>query len=169
MARYRGMLAVWWALAAALGPFASTFAATPLMLQVEVSHGLPPLHHSALSRVIAVHMAEAGLADWRFEPARGSGVPADRVEWSIKFNPYAGGAVRGFMHTLSHEQVGARPVTIEARLYLNGVYKTLVEQQATIRGGDDDPDLASAVISVTRNLLGPTGAYRAINMGKDRP
>jgi hypothetical protein len=141
MARYRTS-AVCWALAAALGPFASTFAATPVTLQVEVSHGLPPLHHSALSRFIAVHMAEAALADWRFEPAQGSGVPADRVEWSIKFKPYVGGTVRSFMHTLSHEtSFGAgRPVTIEARLYLNGVYQTLVEQQGTLRGGNDDPD-----------------------------
>ena len=161
------MLTVWLALAAALGPFTSTFAATPVMLEVEVADGLPPQQHSALSRFIAVHMAEARLADWRFEPAGGSSVLADRVEWTIKFNPYAGGEVRSFTHTLSHERVfGARPVTIDARLYLNGVYQTHVEQQATFRGGNDDPDLASAVISVTWHLIGPTGAYRVINMGK---
>ena len=48
-----------------------------------------------------------------------------------------------------------RPITIEARLYLNGEYQILVEKQAVIRGGPDDPDLAAAVASVTQNLLGP--------------
>ena len=85
-------------------------------------------------------MAEAGLADWRFTPAAGAAVAADRVEWIIKLQPYAGGEVRSFVHQLSHEDwFGGRPVTIEARLYLNGEYQTLVEGQATVRGGPDDP------------------------------
>jgi hypothetical protein len=55
----------------------------------------------------------------------------------------------------------------EARLYLNGAYATLVvEAQAIVSGGADDPDLAAAVVSATRNLLGPTGAYRAIDLGR---
>ncbi len=125
------------------------------------------MHHSALARFIAAHMAEAGLADWHFAAATGYGAAADRVEWSIKLNPYAGGEVRTFVHSLSHEDwFGAgHPVTIEARLYLNGEYQTLVEGQATVRGGPDDPALASAVVSATRNLLGPSGAYRAIDTG----
>ena len=125
------------------------------------------MHHSALSRFIAAHMAEAGLAGWRFAPAADNGAAADRVEWSIKLNPYAGGEVRTFVHSLSHDDwFGAsRPATVEAKLYLNGEYQTLVEEQATVRGGRDDPDLASAVVSATRNLLGPSGAYRAIDMG----
>jgi hypothetical protein len=150
----------------ALGPFAPASAATPVTLQVEASQGLPGLHHSALSRFIAAHMAEAGLADWRFVPAPGDDAAADRVEWRIKLNPYAGGEVRSFVHSLSHEDwFGANhPVTIEARLYIGGEYQTLIEGQAIVRGGPDDPDLASAVVSATRNLLGPTGAYRAIDM-----
>ena len=52
-----------------------------------------------------------------------------------------------------------RPITIEARLYLNGEYQTLVEKQAVIEGGPNDPDLAAAVATVTQNLLGPSGAY----------
>ena len=167
VARYRGMLVVLWALAAALGPLASAYAATPVTLQVGSFQGLPGLHHSALSRFIAVHMTEAGLGDWRFEPAPGGGGAANRVEWSFMMNPYAGGAVRSFVHSLSHDEgfAAGRRVTIEAKLYLGGEYQTLVEEQATLRGGPDDPDLASAVVSVTRNLLGPSGAYRAIDMG----
>jgi hypothetical protein len=59
-----------------------------------------------------------------------------------------------------------RPVTIEARLFLNGQYQTLAEKQAVVQGGPDDPDLAAAVASVTQNLLGPQGAFRAIDTGR---
>ena len=167
-ARYRGVLIALWGIAAALGAPASAYAAAPVTLQVEAAHGLLGLHHSALSRFIAAHMAEAGLADWRFETAQGNGIALDRVEWSFKLNPYAGGDVRSFVHRLSHEEWfgESRPVTIEARLYLGGEYQTLVEEQATVRGGPDDPDLAAAVVSITRSLLGPSGAYRAIDMGQ---
>jgi hypothetical protein len=60
----------------------------------------------------------------------------------------------------------AEKVTIEARLYLSGQYQTLVQKQAVIQGGPDDPDLVRAVASVTENLLGPSGAYRAIDIGR---
>jgi hypothetical protein len=59
-----------------------------------------------------------------------------------------------------------RPITIEARLYLNGVYQTHVKETAIVEGGPDDPDLAAAVASLTQNLLGPSGAYCAINSGQ---
>ena len=73
--------------------------------------------------------------------------------------------MRNFAHTLASERRFGlhRPITIEARLYLNGQYQTLVEKQAIIQGGPDDPDLVMAVVSVTENLLGPSGAYRAFN------
>ena len=58
-----------------------------------------------------------------------------------------------------------RPITIEARLYLNGQYHTVVREKAIIQGGPDDPDLAAAVASLTENLLSPSNAYRAINNG----
>jgi hypothetical protein len=84
-------------------------------------------------------------------------------------NPYAGGEVRSFAHSLRHEEsFGRRPMTIKARLYVNGQYQTLVETQALARGELDDPDLAAAVASATWHLLGPRGAYRAIDMGHYR-
>jgi hypothetical protein len=152
---------------ATFAPFASAGAGASLTLKVEASHGLRGLHHSALTRFLATHMADAGLANWRFEPAEGDGPAPDRVEWSFKLNPYAGGEVRRFAHSLIDELSfhAHRPVTIEARLYLNGEYQTLVEKQAIIDGGPNDPHLAEAVVSVTQNLLGPTGAYRAKDTG----
>ena len=161
----RVVLVAWWALAIALMPFTFAPAAAQVTLEVAAFHGLPGLHHSALSRFIASHMAEARLANWRFEPSTGDGLAADRVEWSFTLHPYAGGEVRRFAHSLSGQpRPGTRrPVTIEARLYLHGEYQMLVEEQATIQGGPDDPDLAEAVVKATQNLLGPQGAYRAID------
>ena len=100
-----------------------------------------------------------GIADWRFEPAEGETSARDRVEGTFRLNPYAEGEVRDFARALASEWSFAarRPVTIEARLYLNGQYQTLVETQAVIRGGPHDPDLASAVASATANLFGVVG------------
>ena len=165
--------AVWVArlvLAATVVPFASVVAAAATTLQVEAATGLPGFHRDDLQRYLAVHMAEARLGEWRFEPAADNGSAANRVEWSFKLNPYAGGEVRNFARTSGYEQkLGLhRPVTIEARLYLNGEYQTLVEAQAIIHGGPDDPALAAAIASATQSLLGPSGAYRAIDLGLRR-
>jgi len=148
--------------------FASVHAAEPITLKIEATSGLLGVHHSALSRYLAVHMTDAGLADWRFEAAEGDVAARDRVEWTFRLNPYAGGEVRNLAHTLTSERRfgGHRPITIEARLYLNGQYQTLVEIQAVVQAGPDDPDLATAVAKVTDDLLGPSGAFRAIKAPK---
>src|ERR1700751_6054118 len=157
-------------LAAALMPFASAVAAAATTLQVEAATGLPGFHRDDLQRYLAAHMAEARLGEWRFEPAADNASAANRVEWSFKLNPYAGGEVRNFAHTSVYErELGVhRPITIEVRLYLNGEYQTLVEVQAILHGGPNDLALATAVASVTENLLGPSGAYHAIDLGLRR-
>jgi hypothetical protein len=159
-----------WALAAALSLFVLANAAPPLTLQVEASDTLPGFHLGDLPRYLALHMAEAQLADWRFEPAADNGAAPDRVEWKFKLNAYAGGEVRKFTRPHMAERTFAahRPITIEALLYLNGEYQTLVEEQAIVQGGPGDPDLAAVVVKVTQNLLGPSGAYRAIDTGQRR-
>jgi hypothetical protein len=136
-------------------------------LKVEAANGLPGFHRADLSRYLASQMAGAQLADWRFEPTEADSSAPDRVVWSFKLNPYAGGEVRGFAHTLVYQRQFdvRRPVTIEARLYLDGQYQTLVERQATVYGGPGDPELAAAIASATEGLLGPAGAYRAIDVG----
>jgi hypothetical protein len=153
------MLALVW-------PIASAKAETPITLKVEALHGLPGLHHSALCRFLAAHMADARLTDWRFEPAEGDVAAPNRVEWTFRLNPYAGGEVRQFAREpVREEGFGVhRPVTIEARLYLNDKYQTLIERQAMVQGGPNDTELAAAVASATESLLGPSGAYRAIDM-----
>lgn len=171
--RVRFARAAWVArlvLAVTIMPFASVIASAAMTLQVEATDGLPGFHRADLQRYLALHMAEAGLGEWRFEPAADNGVAADRVEWTFKLNPYAGGEVRNFVHTMVYERKFGvrRPITIEARLYLNGEYETLVEKQAVIYGGPNDPEFAAAVASATQNLLGPSGAYHAIDLGLRR-
>ena len=124
-----------------------------------------------LHRYLAFHMAEAQPGRWRFEPAAAGDAPApDRVEWRFTLQPYAGGEVRSFVPAdMDDETFGVhRPITIEARLYLNGEYQRFVKGKAMIQGGPDDPDLAAAVASLTQNLLGPSGAYRSINSGQPK-
>jgi hypothetical protein len=158
------------ALVAFVPPIASVKAEAPVTLKVEAFHGLPGLHHSALCRFLAAHMTDARLVDWRFEPGEGDGAAPNRVEWTFKLNPYAGGEVRQFVREPVAEQgFGVhRPVTIEVRLYLNDQYQALVERQAMVQGGPNDTELAAAVASATESLLGPSGAYRAIDM-RQRP
>jgi hypothetical protein len=158
--------AVGWALFTTFFPLALAASASTT-LNVQAVDTLPGFHLADLPRYLALHMADAHLADWRFEPAAGSASAPDRIEWSFKWSPYAGGEVRSFARPHMADRIFGvhRPVTIEARLYLNGEYQTLVEKQAVIEGGPDDPDLAAAVVSVTQNLLGAQGAYRAIDSG----
>lgn len=60
---------------------------------------------------------------------------------------------------------GARHhITAEAMLYLDDQYQTLMFGQAAIQGGAQDGDLAAFVSSMTQDLLGPHGAYRAIDL-----
>jgi hypothetical protein len=156
-----------WTLVAIFFPV-SLATSAPTTLTVEALDTLPGFHLADVPRYLALHMADAHLVDWRFEPGGNNASAPDRVEWSFKSSPYAGGEVRSFTRPhLADRIVGVhRPITIEARLYLNGEYQTLVEQQAVIEGGPDDPDLSAAVASVTQNMLGPHGAYRAIDSGQ---
>src|SRR5262249_31578540 len=150
----RPALAGWLALVAALVPGTSA-AAAQTTLQVEAASGLPGFHRGELQRYLVLHMAEAGLGDWRFEPATEGGSTSDRVDWRFRLNPYAGGEVRSFAHSLVYQsRFGIhRPITIEARLYLNGEYQTLVEQQAIVQGGPNDAELATTIAGATQNLL----------------
>jgi len=156
-------------LAAAIAtiPFGSSIAAAATTLEVAASNGLPGFHRAELQRYLALHMSQTGLGEWRFEPATSSGVAANRVEWTFKLNPYAGGAVRNAARRPANDGATGvhRPITIEARLYLNGEYQTLIEQQAVFWGGPNDPEFAEAVASAAQALLGASGAYRTIGSG----
>jgi len=143
------------ALPSILTPFTSIFAATLTTLNVGASGALPGFHSADLPRYLGQQMAQARLADWRFKPIAGGSNPPNRVEWSFKLDPYAGGEVRSFVPLSTGERLFGvhRPITIEVRLYLRGKYRRLVSEQAIIEGGRHDPDLAAVVARLTRNLL----------------
>jgi hypothetical protein len=155
------LLPKWLSLTLALGAvFMPLVSVSASLLKVEGSGGVPGFSGSELGRYLTLHMAEAQPANWRFEPAATGDTPVpDRVKWSFKLGPYAGGEVRSFVpRQMDDVTFGVhRPITIEARLYLNGKYQTLVKEKAIIQGGPDDPDLAAAVVNLTQNLLSPFG------------
>ena len=167
--RRRLMVAVMSVLVGWSAPITSA-PASAITLEVGAADGLAGFQKGDLSRFLAQRMTDAGLTEWRFEPATGGGLPANYVLWEFRLNPYAGGEVRSFAphHTVTGTLHSRHPITVEARLYLNGEYQTLVEGQALIEGGPDDPGLAAAVTQLTRNLLGPSGAYRHIDGGPGR-
>jgi hypothetical protein len=158
-----------WRMALALvAAFVPLTPAAASSLEVEGSGAVPGFHSSEQLRgYLTLHMTEARPVNWRFElAATGDASAPDRVKWRFKLGPYAGGEVRSFVPPFT-ETIGAhRPITIEARLYLNGKYRRLVKKKAIIEGGPDDPDLAAAVASLTQNLLGLSGGYCAINSGQ---
>lgn len=153
--RLRLLLVLGFVLPAILTPLTSVFPATLTTLDVE-AYGAPPGFLNAdLPRYLAQQMAEAPLTDWRFEPIAGRDGPPNRVEWSFKWDPYAGGEVRRFAHpSMSESLFGVhRPITITARLYLGGAYLRLVSEQAIIEGGRRDPDLSAVIVRLTQDLL----------------
>ena len=145
-------------------PFASS-----TMLEVGAAGGLPGFQEGELQLYLARHMTNAGLTEWRYEPALGEGLPANYVQWKFRLKPYNGGEV--YSHHPFHrsrETFGELySVTLEARLYLNGEYQTLVEGQA-LMDGPHDPRLALSVTEITKNLLGPSGAYSHVNAERHR-
>jgi hypothetical protein len=166
------LLPKWLSLILALGAvFVPLVSAAATLLKVEGSGAVPGFNSSELRRYLTLHMAEAEPATWRFEPAAAGDIRApDRVNWRFKLGPYAGGEVRTFVPPdMVDSTFGVhRPITIEARLYANGRYQTLVKEKAIVQGGPDDPDLSAAVVNLTKNLLSPSSAYRTIHSGQHR-
>ena len=141
--------------------------ASSIVLEVGATGELPGFQQGELPIYLALHMSDAGLPEWRFEPAMGEGLPANYVQWTFTLKPYAEGeALSHRPHHLFRETYsGLHSVKLEARLYLNGEYETLVSGQA-LMDGPNGRHLAIAVTEITRNLLGPTGAYRRIDAGQ---
>jgi hypothetical protein len=145
--------------------------ASDTTLAVATTGRLPGFSGAGLVSYVAERMRDAHLPDWQFQPAAAPALPPDRVEWTFKFNPFAGGAVRQIAPMAELERMFGvhRSITIEARLYLGGEYQTVAFSQATIQGGPHDAALGTAIAKVTVLLLGETGAYRSIDSGRHEP
>jgi hypothetical protein len=160
-----------WRMALALvAAFVPLTPAAASLLEVGGSGGVPRFHSSEqLRRYLTLHMAEIQPVNWRFEPAETGDAPAsDRVKMAFQIGAVCWEAVRSFVPPYLDNKTFAvhRPITIEARLYLNGVYQTHVEETTIVEGGPDDPDLAAAVASLTQQLMSRSGTHRSINNGR---
>ena len=94
------LLLKWRRLALALvAAFVPLTPAAAAVLEVEVSGAVPGFDSSEQLRgYLALHMAEAQPANWRFKPAATDDAPAPcRVKWHFELDPYAGGEVRSFV------------------------------------------------------------------------
>ena len=76
----RLLLVLGFVLLAILTPPTSVFAAPLTTLDVEAFGAPPGFLNADLPRYLAQQMAEARLANWRFEPIAGHGGPPNRVE-----------------------------------------------------------------------------------------
>jgi hypothetical protein len=144
-----------------------SIAAAPITVSVEADDALPGFRHGETISWLAERMGAAGLGDWRFTPAFNPDIPPrDRIEWHVEYDPYAGGNVRQFIPMPGVQRMfGAHHlISVKVMLYLDGQYQTLVYGEALVQGGAQDKDLTDLVDKMTHNLLGETGAYRAIDM-----
>jgi hypothetical protein len=145
---------------ALLGPAARQAAAelrgdAPLRLAVAVEGSLPGFRDAELPSYLAAQMAAARLPNLSF--VAGPPDPADapnRVLWSFKPNPFAGGTVRSIGSAGGGHFAEHRLVTVELRLYRGGNYQKLAFGEMRLRGGPADRDLAILVYKMTLSLLG---------------
>ena len=103
--RRRPLLVLGFVLPAILTPCTSIFARPLTTLDVE-AYGAPPGFLNAdLPRYLAQQMAEAGSPTGVSSRFQDTAAPPNRVEWSFKWDPYAGGEVRRFAHPSMSESL----------------------------------------------------------------
>ncbi|MDE1147080.1 MAG: hypothetical protein PW843_10740 [Azospirillaceae bacterium] len=127
-------------------------------LPVTVVGDLPGFLPREAAPFLATVMTTAGMntpgGGQSFIPA-GLAAP-DRVEWTFRPNPYAGGASRsvGPPRSSAGRLFGVhRLISAELRLYQGGRYQTEVFGEAEVQGGRRDADLQTFVCDMTRRLL----------------
>ncbi|MEE3624544.1 hypothetical protein UCD39_11160 [Nitrospirillum sp. BR 11752] len=127
-------------------------------LAVTVIGDLPGFQPQAAAPFLAIVMNTAG----KNTPGGGQtffaadGAAPDRVEWTFRPNPYAGGASRtvGPPRSAASRLFGVhRVLSVELRLYRDGRYQTEVFGQAEVQGGRRDAELQTFVSDMTRRLL----------------
>lgn len=146
--------------AAAAFPLAAAAEAQPLTVAVAASGSIPGIRDADLSSFLADTMNTGADGSWHFEPTAPGAPPSpNRIEWSIKMNASAEGAVRtyGFSRATMERLIGVHQfLSIEVTLFLNGQYQTQSHSEVTATEGAQDPDLAADVVRSTRQLMAYT-------------
>ena len=131
-----------------------------LPVLVEIDGSVPGFTKDELSAYLCQQMAASHLTGWHFLPTSlaptGGDQPSNRIVWHFKQLPYAGGGMRYIGPAMSRAKelfgVG-RAVSIDAKIFLNDEYEATTFDQATIKGGPDDPGLAAAVQKVMKSVV----------------
>jgi hypothetical protein len=143
--------------------------AKPFTLSVVVVGQVPGYDAKELSAYLADKMSAAGLSAWRFQADGANTDAPSRIEWRFRYNPYAEHSehLAGLPAAMVDRVFGLRHVlSIEARLYINGQYQTLTFGQTKVKTNGKDAMLDGEVAQLANALLGPTGAYFAIDLVK---
>jgi hypothetical protein len=131
--------------------------ARPPTIYVAVDGTLAGVSSDELPAIFVSEMTKAPGSTWHFAPANPSGPPPpNRIEWHLKFDADASGTVRtyGFSRAMMARLIGShRAVGLEARLYLNNTYQSLVYGGIKDGGDPRDPEIAAVVVELTRKLL----------------
>ncbi len=126
-------------------------------MRIYVVGTIPGLETAQLPRIFSDMMNALRLTGWAFAPGSAQAPPAaDRVQWTIKPLPYAGGAQTriGRLLAAKEDLFGHyRYVKVEVRLYLGGTFQTMSFTTSDIQGGANDPKLAAIVRDLTGPLL----------------
>ena len=137
---------------------------------VEIDGSLPGFSKDELSAYVCRQMAASHVTSWHFVPTSisttGGDQPSNRIVWRFKQLPFAGGGVRYIGPAMSKARaffgVG-RPISIDAKIFLNDQFEATTFDQATIKGGAEDPTLASVIQKVMKSIVANAFAYASPN------
>jgi hypothetical protein len=137
-----------------------------LAVIVEVDGSVPGFTKDELAAYVCQQMAATHVTSWHFAPtpmgSAGGDQPSNRIVWHFKQLPFAGGGIRYIGPALSRTRqmfgVG-RAVSVDAKIFLNDQFEATTFDQATVRGGPDDPGLAAVIQKVMKSIVANAFAY----------
>jgi len=128
----------------------------PVTVSVVVEGALPGFTPDSLVAYVSRQMADAQVTGWRFVPAAAEDSSPNRVVWRFRMLPFADGAVKYLGPAMSRvrDMFGIRrPVSLDAKIYLDGRYQSETFNQATIKGGLDDPELGATIRKMAKQIV----------------
>lgn len=131
-----------------------------LTVLVEIEGSLPGFTTEQLSAYVSQQLTASHITAWHFVPTTlapaGGDQPSNRIVWHFKPLPFAGGGVRYIGPALSkaREAFGVgRAVGIDAKIYLNDKFEATTFDQATLKGGANDPGLSTEIQKLMRSIV----------------
>jgi hypothetical protein len=137
---------------------------------VEIDGSLPGFSKDELTAYVCEQMAASHATSWHFVPTStaptGGDQPSNRIVWRFKQLPFAGGGVRYIGPAMAKASaffgVG-RPISVDAKIFLNDQFEATTFDQATIKGGAKDSSLATVIQKVMKSIVDNAFAYASPN------